>query len=270
MAHSSHGSDNPRVGEFATHRSTNGALSRKRAAVTSDMPPSERAPINDKFIPQFTVTAELGNLIRSRRKELRMSQADLAGLSGVSQQTIDRIEKAQINHSGRLQDLYNPLGLEFANGEVVPVERDADADPFLGVRRGNAPLFEGIPVFSAVYHEDRLIRLQNAPLSVFRPDPLLYVPDAYGLMYPDTDMDPAFRLGDILLVHPHLQPRPGNDVLVQDGDGSEKEPAFKVRHLLAWEGPEWVVRRFHPAGEERLLLAEWPVRHTIVGKFSRT
>ena len=57
--------------------------------------------------------SDLGNIIKIRRKELKITQRDLAELSSVSINTITKIERGEANPSIRLlEKISNILGME--------------------------------------------------------------------------------------------------------------------------------------------------------------
>ena len=62
----------------------------------------------------------LGTQIEKRRKQLRVSQADLAELSGVSLRTVNAVEKGKANPSVEtLSRILEPIGLVLALKERV-------------------------------------------------------------------------------------------------------------------------------------------------------
>ena len=62
----------------------------------------------------------LGTQIEKRRKQLRVSQADLAELSGVSLRTVNAVEKGRANPSVEtLSRILEPIGLVLALKERV-------------------------------------------------------------------------------------------------------------------------------------------------------
>ena len=61
-----------------------------------------------------------GARIKKRRKQLRVSQADLAELSGVSLRTVNAVEKGKANPSVEtLSRILEPIGLVLALKERV-------------------------------------------------------------------------------------------------------------------------------------------------------
>ncbi len=68
---------------------------------------------------------EIGTQIQSRRKQLRVTQQDLAEIAGVSPTTLNRIETGQVNPTLHvLQRIANALGMEVAlrDKTVQPID----------------------------------------------------------------------------------------------------------------------------------------------------
>lgn len=74
--------------------------------------------------------------------------------------------------------------------------------------------------------------------------------------------------GDLLLVHPSLPPKRGDDVLLtrQSVDG---ERAALIKHLVSWTADHWKVKQWNPAREFQLKRTDWQQAHVIVGKYGR-
>lgn len=105
---------------------------------------------------------------------------------------------------------------------------------------------------------------------VRRPQPLLSVPRGFGVYVTGDSMEPAFRHGDMVLVHPSRPPRRGDDVLlvhhdviqlVADVAGSDA----LVKRLVTWSDDSWVVEQFNPPDRFELPKAYWQQSLLIVG-----
>lgn len=69
----------------------------------------------------------LGQRIRSRREEKRWSQAELAKAAGTSQQTVNRLELGETEHSKALDGIAEALGVSrkwllFGDGSATSVD----------------------------------------------------------------------------------------------------------------------------------------------------
>ena len=72
----------------------------------------------------------IGKTIRNRRKELRITQPDLAELAGVGVNTLYKIETGISNPTLEiLQKIIRVLGLELALHPVVLPMQNAEGDP---------------------------------------------------------------------------------------------------------------------------------------------
>jgi SOS-response transcriptional repressor LexA len=77
--------------------------------------------------------------LKARRKEIGLSQVDLARVSGVSQTTISDIERGRNDGSGRILDLAKALGcrpewLEKGTGQMLPITRDDIIQKLKGIK----------------------------------------------------------------------------------------------------------------------------------------
>ena len=109
-------------------------------------------------------------------------------------------------------------------------------------------------------------------------DPIDYVPmparlqnvkGAYGLYVVGESMSPVFEPGDTVQIHPHLQPRSGDYVVIyRQKDHDEMEGLLK--RLRRATGNTWYLFQFNPAegesAEFELDREEWPNCHVVIGK----
>jgi transcriptional regulator with XRE-family HTH domain len=150
---------------------------------------------------------EPGEIIRRRREELGLSQAQLGNRVGISQPAIKKIEAGDSRHSKFLpkiaQVLQIPLGDLDASlsGVVVPPVAGGGAR-ILGER--------DFPVHASAEGAPGQIIVSAEPVDfTARPAPFIHVRDAYGLFITGTSMEPEYRRGDTALVNPHLPVIPG-------------------------------------------------------------
>ncbi|SDE45962.1 LexA family transcriptional regulator [Rhodospira trueperi] len=80
---------------------------------------------------------------------------------------------------------------------------------------------------------------------VTRPEPLRDVRGAFGMYVVGDSMAPAYRQGDMVLIHPHRPVNQGDDVLLvkEDGDGVNEA---MVKALIAMTDDEVRVRQYNP------------------------
>ena len=87
-------------------------------------------------------THKLAALIKTRRQELGLTQAEVAVRAGIEQSHVSKIERNLNVQFGTLLKLLRALDLEF---EIKPI----GASPFAAPKREKPPAFISIPVVSA-------------------------------------------------------------------------------------------------------------------------
>jgi SOS-response transcriptional repressor LexA len=102
---------------------------------------------------------------------------------------------------------------------------------------------------------------------IARPNFLVHVDGAYGLIIPDDAMSPEAKSGSTALVHPHLPARDGDTCVFQSEQDSGT--AVLMRQLIRSNDRTWRVHQHKPAKDYDLKKSEWPVCHAVVGNFSR-
>ena len=107
---------------------------------------------------------------------------------------------------------------------------------------------------------------------VKRPEPLARAKNGYGLYIVGDSMEPAFRQGDLALIHPNLPPKAGDEVVVCSIDVDGEHYAV-IKLLTKITADRWHLRQYNPGpGEPRdftLDRKEWPICHLVVGSYRR-
>jgi len=192
-----------------------------------------------------------GEQVKAKRKELGWSQSKLAQRVGSHAQTIDKIERGTIKFSRYLPRISVALGLAEVNGDAGP----ADATVAL-IGRNDLPLF-----FSAV--EDGVMTINPASLSISRPQPLAGVTDAYAVVVSSGEMEPAFEVGDRVLINPLLPPEEGKDVMLRNDNRA------LIARLDKVSKDTWTVHQHSNGKRFKVSRKQFPDCHRVVGKFSR-
>lgn len=98
---------------------------------------------------------------------------------------------------------------------------------------------------------------------VRRPPALSGARDVYALYVEGTSMEPRFRHGDLVFVHPHRPARIGDDVVVQiaRNDGATKAT---IGRLVRRTGERVVIGKFNPAAEIELPAATVQAVHKVL------
>ena len=217
---------------------------------------------------------KIGQKIRRRREELRLSQADLGRQVGVSQATIDKIEAGHTARSRYLPLIAVKLGLPLEEidpglqalsaqggltGPVIPgIELVSDRDfPIYASAEGGSP--------------GQITVSSDAVDFMPRPGPLAHVKGAYGLYVTGETMVPEFEPGDIAMVNPHLPLV--NDVTCIFYGEKEGSTRATIKRLIRQTPDQWHVKQWNPpeGAKAQLTLsrAEWQTCHRTLGKFSR-
>lgn len=105
--------------------------------------------------------------------------------------------------------------------------------------------------------------------TVRRPAILEGVRNAYGIRVDGDSMIPAFRPGDIALVHPHLLPEAGTDVVLYDHDPKTGDAEALIKHLTGFTDKLWKLEQYRPEKKFTEHRADWPICHRVVGRYDR-
>lgn len=228
------------------------------------------------------VDDELRDRIRQQREALGLSQAKLADMAGTSQQTLDRIERGAVKFSRTVPALLTALNIDHRHTAhihesfVAPKLRASDISRLsFGEKNENSP--DIMPIYDSHsaefgYYLGEVIQWTK------RPDSLVNVINAYGILVIDDEMAPAFRRGDIALVHPFKPPQKGSDVLIHGTIQVDREPrqVCILRYLADFNLRDWTAVQWHhddPDDPERVresVLSRdlWPVCHVVVARLS--
>jgi DNA-binding XRE family transcriptional regulator len=214
---------------------------------------------------------KMGQKIRRRREELRLSQADLGRQVGVSQATIDKIEAGHTARSRYLPLIAVKLGLALE-----------DLDPALAGLGGpaTASLIPGanligerdFPIYASTEGGLGQIILSSEAVDVMpRPAPLAHVKGAYGLYITGESMVPEFEPGDVAMVNPNL-PLIADTTCIFYGE-RDGTPRATIKRLTRHTIDTWHLKQWNPSdgmkAQFTLSKTDWPLCHRTVGKYSR-
>jgi phage repressor protein C with HTH and peptisase S24 domain len=148
-------------------------------------------------------------------------------------------------------------------------QRSSDIRPQAPIPSSELVGVTDFPVYAAAQGGNgHLIISFDAIDYVKRPAPLARVKGGYGLLIDGESMSPAFRPGDTALVHPHLPPERGTDVILYHTPPDGEAEAI-IKHLIGFSDREWTLEQYRPPVEFKEFRKEWPVCHRVVGKYSR-
>lgn len=215
-----------------------------------------------------------GQMVREKREERGLSQTELATLANTTQQSIDRIERDAVSRSRSAPEVAAALGIAFplGGGAVKAAAEQAQQDT---IPRAELVGVNDLPIYVSVRAGaiDDSILVSPEPIDyVKRPEPLARAKNGYGLYIVGDSMEPAFRQGDLALVHPNMPPKPGDEVVVCSIDVNGEHYAV-IKLLTKITADKWHLRQYNPGPEEpadfTLDRHEWPVCHLVVGSYRR-
>lgn len=207
----------------------------------------------------------LGQAVRRWRRSAGLSQPQLAARLGVSQQALQQLEAGLTRNPRYLLRLAEVMGADpaaLAEGHYRPVTAGAPAaaGPLLGAR--------DLPVYASAQAGPEGMTLTYEPIEwIERPAPLATVRDAFAMYVVNDSMEPRYRQGDLLLIHPQRPVRPGRDVLVVLTTEAAGEPRAAVKELLGLDAERLRLRQLNPPKELEIPRAEVAGLHLVVGVY---
>jgi transcriptional regulator with XRE-family HTH domain len=198
----------------------------------------------------------IANHVRNLRLDLGWSQAALAKRAGVSQSTVDKIERGVTDRSRFLTEILRELHEASPEGTRTTPLAAYERQPFMGPT---------VQVFAAIAESDGSLHLSKEALSsVTRPSFLSS--EGYALSIPTADMSPEYEPGDIALVDPLVPP--GENMTCLFFPDQKRERAF-LRRLVGSFNKKWIVRRWAGGENSYLMQSDWPIAQRIVGRYVR-
>ncbi|WP_427928646.1 S24 family peptidase [Agrobacterium cavarae] len=215
-----------------------------------------------------------GQIVREKREERGLSQAELATLANTTQQSIDRIERDAVSRSRSAPEVAAALGIAFPLGTTA-VRTAVEQAQQETIPRAELVGVNDLPIYVSVRAGsiDDSILVSPEPIDyVKRPEPLSRAKNGYGLYIVGDSMEPAFRQGDLALVHPNMHPKPGDEVVVCSVDVNGEHYAV-IKLLTKITSDKWHLKQYNPGPDEpaefTLDREEWPVCHLVVGSYRK-
>jgi len=210
----------------------------------------------------------LGQTVRRWRRSAGLTQPQLAARLGVSQQALQQLESGSIRSPRYLLRLAEVMGADaraLAEGRYQPASAAASATavpespPLLGRR--------DLPVFASAQAGPEGMVLTYDPIEwIERPAPLATVRDAFAMYVVNDSMEPRYRQGDLLLIHPQRPVRPGRDVLLVFTAEDGEQRAW-VKELISLEADRLRLRQLNPPEELEVPRARVRDLHLVVGVY---
>ncbi|WP_245602395.1 XRE family transcriptional regulator [Fodinicurvata fenggangensis] len=250
----------------------------------------------------------LGEIVRRWRQAAGLSQPQLAARLGVTQQALAQLEAGQTRAPRYLLQLAQVMDMEpgaLAAGQLPPgLARGAQHEatepapapaqppppqpaPNVAGPPRPAPLgARDLPVFASAQAGPDGMMVSYDPIEwIERPAPLAGVPDAFAMYVVNDSMEPRYRQGDLLLIHPQRPVRPGKDVLVISRDSlpaeadtalpEEEATAVQVdgdhsawiKQLVRLDAGQVILRQLNPARDFALPRHRVAGLHLVVGVY---
>lgn len=245
-----------------------------------------------------------GQQVRERREELGLSQAQLAEIANTTQQSIDRIERDAVERSRSGPAVAVALGIPLPHmsvaasapymkalsehgGARMVLQRRSDGVVETAYEPIRFPVESqavsgsdlvgpsDLPIYASVRGGaiDDSVLVSPEPIDyVKRPEPLARAKNGYGLYIVGDSMEPAFRQGDLALIHPNIPPKAGDEVVVCSQDVNGEHYAI-IKLLTKVTATTWHLKQYNPGpgepAEFTLDRGEWPICHLVVGSYRK-
>lgn len=219
---------------------------------------------------------ELTERIRSRLAELRRSPITAAVNAGLERTYLLDLLKGRKKSIKR--DNYPKIAAAL-DWNVVQLLNESPAPLPPGfAERAQLQIIPGadlvgerdLPIFAATAGgAGHMIVTTDVIERVRRPAMLEGVTGAYGILIAGESMVPAYRPGDMALVHPHLQPLVDETHVFYDHDPRTGETESMIKHLLSYTEDKWKLQQHNPEKKFTVDRVDWPITHRVVGKYNR-
>lgn len=211
---------------------------------------------------------EIGAIIRAAREAKGLSQTDLGRMVGIKQQSIDSVEKGNVQRPRFLPEIAAELGIE-PSRVGLPKDTGPTEPGFLPASKIISPTRD-FPIYASVEGGPGEIIRSVDPVDWYpRPAPVAHVRDAYGLYVVGESMAPEFEPADIALVNPTLPPLPGKPCIFYAEIHGEARATIKRFQRVS--ASHWFVYQHNPPPgrpkEFTLSRKEWRVCHRVLGKY---
>jgi phage repressor protein C with HTH and peptisase S24 domain len=218
---------------------------------------------------------KLNEIIRKARRDLNMTQAELATQVGQSQKTVSDWENGVVSQIRGWEKVADVLGI----GRDVFMEKMSEAVAMNPISKRvspqvreflqkRSPLSERPPLISVAHvgpqgvrdvpvygrakgGEDGQYQFNGEILGwESRPPMLMGVREAYAIYVDGESMFPRYKPGETVWVNPNIPPSRGNDVIVQlHPDEPDDVPHGFIKEFVGWSPNHLRLHQWNPAGE---------------------
>ena len=199
----------------------------------------------------------IGTRARQRRRDLGLSQSEVARRIGVKPQSIQQLEAGKIAKPRYILDLasvlqVSPDWLSHGRSGKPPIDRNGTP----GVGFQSAPVSlpatqempRDVPVLgTAAGGSTGAFQLSEAVVDyVRRPPGLAGAVDVYAIYVAGDSMSPEHKDGELRFVHPHRPIRPGDSVIIQIRSDPHEPPQAYLKRLLRRTSDRLLVEQLNP------------------------
>ena len=206
----------------------------------------------------------IGERIKEARLRANISQAELARRVGRSQSAVAEWETGDSEPRRNIMTIIaealhvNAMWLEtggVSEGEHVfdaLAEEAPGPMPRLAIEQG---------AIVATVEEGGKAEQVIAPGEIIerRPKPAKWsnVKDLYGFYLATDTLAPRINPGELIWVHPHRKPQPGQEAVFIAKDRKTKTKALMVKVYSGQTTTKWLVKQYNPKREFELKKTEW-------------
>lgn len=226
-------------------------------------------------------------LVRQRVTDLRLSLAEVSQKIGRNHAYLQQFLERGVPRD--LPEKIRPALAAILDIEEAALKATGAVDgngyaPLQNGRMGGAAFHQSpiVPTVSEMISGERALPIyasaQGGPTGMLvtpdpidwipRPRPLQNVPKAFGVYIVGDSMEPAYKHGDMVFVHPSLPPLRGDDVLLIKHH-ADRDMVAMVKTLHGWNDHHWKLKQWHPAREFQASRREWQQVNVICGKYNR-
>lgn len=222
----------------------------------------------------FAGMSSIGERIKQRREELRLSQSAVGkAAGGLAYQTIQDLENGTSKGSKHLNAIARALGvnphwLETGDGPMAVAMKEISAAQKVTTSEINVQAMpRDVPILGgASCGEDGMFELNGQTLGFAKRTPqIMGARDVYALYVRGESMVPWRENGGLVYVHPH-QPVKINDYVVVQllPELPDATPAAYIKRLVRRTAEHLVLQQFNPRSELRLPAKKVKAVHRIM------
>lgn len=215
--------------------------------------------------------ASFGEKVRIERERKGWSQEKLAQEAGVSQTTIDKIERLVTRRSRYGNEIAAALGIKAT--DLLPANFTFEVTPdgsraAQEYREANRKI---VPMFST-FENDRgiLVFSKEALTKIEASSNALFLANSFAFQLSSSRMAPEFETGDLIFVERELRPVTGLAHLFTPDNVNPTEGV--LGRLLHYDDTHWTIARWshgltvETALTENVPRSEYPTHHRVLAR----